>query len=98
VLSSRRASGYVDAMNHPARIEKPRADMSPEELDAWLEALPPLAGVPSTDEEVAAADARALADLEAGRVYPHAIVGEWLKTWGKPGRKPFKEWLADRHG
>lgn len=76
------------------------------EIDQWeygempidLSHLPQCPGIPSTDEEIAAADARAEADIAAGRVYPHAIIGEWLLTWGKPGRKPFKEWLADTHG
>lgn len=63
-----------------------------------LSHLPPCPGIPYTDEEVAASIARARADVAAGRVHSNAIVGEWLLTWGKPGRKPFKEWLADRHG
>ena len=46
----------------------------------------------------AAAIARARAAAAEGRVYPHEVVGEWLKTWGKPGRLPFKEWLAQRDG
>ncbi|WP_236552974.1 hypothetical protein [Sphingomonas sp. 8AM] len=51
------------------------------------------------DESALAADlARAEADVAAGRVHSHAIVGEWLKTWGKPGRLPVKEWLARRDG
>jgi predicted transcriptional regulator len=49
-------------------------------------------------EAIAAADARAEADIVAGRVHSHQIVGEWLATWGKPGRLPFKEWLAKRDG
>lgn len=44
-------------------------------------------------EAEAASIARARADIAAGRVYPHAVVGEWLKTWGKPECKPFQEWL-----
>lgn len=47
---------------------------------------------------IEAADARAEADFAAGRIYPHAIIGEWLKTWGQPGRLPFKEWLAKQDG
>ena len=46
------------------------------------------------DEE--ASDARADADIAAGRIYPHSLVSEWLRTWGKPGRKPFHDWLNDR--
>lgn len=37
--------------------------------------------------------ARARADIAAGRVHDHATVSAWLMTWGKPGRKPFREWL-----
>ena len=36
----------------------------------------------------------ARAELAAGIGVEHAVVGEWLKTWGSPDRKPFKEWLA----
>ena len=36
----------------------------------------------------AAADARAEADIAAGRVVPHEKVKVWLETWGKPGEKP----------
>lgn len=36
---------------------------------------------------------RARADIEAGRFHDHAIVAEWLKTWGTPERKSFHEWL-----
>lgn len=45
-----------------------------------------------------AAVVRARADAAAGRVHDHAVVGDWLKTWGKPDRKPFREWLAARNG
>ena len=45
-----------------------------------------------------AAIARARADYAAGRYHDHAVVGEWLKTWGTRDRKPFKEWLAARDG
>lgn len=40
------------------------------------------------DEAEAAADAEALADLEAGRVIPHDEVAAWLRTWGTPDEKP----------
>jgi predicted transcriptional regulator len=46
----------------------------------------------------AAAIARARADVAAGRVHSHEVVKEWLMTWGKPGRLPFREWLAARNG
>ena len=49
-------------------------------------------------EAEAAAIRRARADVAAGRVHSHEIVKEWLTTWGKPGRLPFKEWLAARNG
>ncbi|MGJ3647496.1 antitoxin [Sphingomonas sp. GlSt437] len=57
-------------------------------------------GIFEQDDEaaIAASDARALAHIAAGRVWPHAIVAEWLKTWGTPDRKPFHEWLASRGG
>ncbi len=86
-------------MTHAAKIAKPVAEMSDDEFDAYMATLPPAPGIRHVDDLEADAedDARALADLAAGRVYPHAIVGEWLSTWGKPGRKPFKEWLAQRH-
>lgn len=38
----------------------------------------------------AAADARAEADIAAGRVYTNEEVIAWLKTWGKPDRKPLR--------
>jgi predicted transcriptional regulator len=40
----------------------------------------------------AAADARAEADVAAGRVIPHSEVAAWLATWGTPNEKP-----APRH-
>jgi predicted transcriptional regulator len=41
-----------------------------------------------------AADAEALADIEAGRVVPHAEVAAWLDTWGTPDEKPAPaEWF-----
>ena len=84
-------------MTHAAKMTKPVAEMSEDEFTDWLCALAPPPGLPATGEEIAASDARALADLAAGRVYPNAVIGEWLTTCGKPGRKPFKEWLAARH-
>ena len=47
-------------------------------------------------EAEAAAIARARADMAAGRYYSHEIVSEWLKTWGTPDRRPFREWLSAR--
>ena len=40
------------------------------------------------DESETAADAEGLADLEAGRVVPHAEVAAWLDTWGTADEKP----------
>ena len=63
-------------------------------LDAYIESLPPCPGLPSTDEEIAAADAEAEADIAAGRVIPHEKVAEWLKTIGTPDFRPMpREWL-----
>lgn len=42
----------------------------------------------------AAMIARVRAELTSGFGVEHAVVGRWLETWGKPGRKPFGEWLA----
>ncbi len=35
-----------------------------------------------------AADARADADLEAGRVISHAAMKAWLLSWGTPDERP----------
>ena len=78
----------------PTDLRSPEANATEDDaLSAWLESLPPCPGIPYTDEEIAAADAEAEADMAAGRVYPHSVVGAWLDTWGKPDRKPFEEWL-----
>lgn len=46
------------------------------------------------DAAEAAADAEGLADIEAGRVVPHADVAAWLDTWGTPEEAPMpKSWL-----
>lgn len=75
-----------------AGVPKLPENATDEEFDAWMEALPPCPGIPSTDEEVALADAEAEADIAAGRVYPHEEVAAWLDTWGSPDFKPFHEW------
>ena len=42
----------------------------------------------------AEADARAEADIAAGRVVPHEKVVAWLKTWGTPEEgPPPSEWF-----
>ena len=44
------------------------------------------------DEEAeAAADAEGMADIAAGRVFPHEEVAAWLDTWGTPDEKPAPE-------
>ena len=46
------------------------------------------------DDAEAAADAEGLADIEAGRVIPHAEVAAWLDTWGTSAEKPApKKWF-----
>jgi len=83
-------------MRHEPNIAKPVAEMSDEEFDAWMATLPPAPGIRHIDDGDDEDDARALADLEEGRVQSHAVVGKWLLTAGKPGWKPFKDWLANQ--
>ena len=46
-------------------------------------------------EAEAAADARAEADIAAGRVVDHAVVAAWLAKWGTPEETPAPpEWLV----
>jgi len=75
---------------------KPVAEMSDEEFSEWLCMLPPCPGIRSIDDDDSEEDARIEADIAAGRVYPHSLVGEWLKTAGSPEWKSFQEWLAIR--
>lgn len=50
---------------------------------------------PSQDQEpLELAFARARASFAAGTGVEHRIVSLWLMTWGKPGRKPFGDWLT----
>ena len=96
------AIAYVGVMKHdPADFSRSTPDASAQDeidrrLDAFIESLPPCPGLPSTDDEIAASLARARADVAAGRVHSHAIVGDWLKTVGTPDFRRFKEWLAAR--
>ena len=46
----------------------------------------------------AAADVRAEADLAADRVYPHAIVWQWPKSFGDVDARSFGEWPARPNG
>jgi len=49
----------------------------------------------SEDEWDAISDARADADIAAGRFVPHELVVEWLRKWGTPEETPIPpEWLA----
>lgn len=42
----------------------------------------------------AESDARAMADIAAGRVVDHAYVVAWLETWGTADHKPMpREWF-----
>ena len=81
-------------------MAKPVAEMSEDEFDAWMSALPPAPGIRHVDDLDADAedDALALEDLAASRCYDHAIVGRWLLTAGEADWKPFGEWLADQDG
>ena len=89
----------LPGMTHVAKIAKPAAEMSEDEFDAWMEALPPAPGIRHVDDgDDEEDDAAALADLAAGRCYDHAIVGRWLLTAGEPDWKPFEEWLAEQGG
>ena len=81
-----------------ADVPKLPADAADEEFDAWMEALPPCPGILYVDDDDEEGEAAALAELEAEGGVPHAIVAEWLKTWGKPGRLPFDDWFAARNG
>ncbi|MDP1027507.1 hypothetical protein Q5H91_09810 [Sphingomonas sp. KR1UV-12] len=42
--------------------------------------------------------ARAKSMYAAGEGVEHVVVGRWLLTWGKPGRKNFADWLAEQDG
>ena len=42
--------------------------------------------------------ARAKAMYAAGEGVEHIVVGQWLLTWGKPGRRDFADWLAEQDG
>ena len=84
-------------MNHipadiRAAVPKLSENATEEELATWLEALPPCPGIGFSDDEDEESDARAMADLAAGRVYPHEEVSVWLDTWASPDFKPFHEW------
>ncbi|MES2336923.1 MAG: hypothetical protein V4537_02360 [Pseudomonadota bacterium] len=88
----------------PGDFDKRDADASsdPDEdarIDALLASLPPAPGIKHIDDDDIERDiAGALADVAAGRFYSHAVVSEWLMTWGETGQKSFKDWLADRDG
>lgn len=40
------------------------------------------------EEDDEAADARAMAEIAAGKGVPHADVVRWLRTWGTPDEGP----------
>ena len=58
----------------------------------------PISPDPSRRRVDAEMIARDRAELAAGVGVDHAVVSLWLETWGKPGRQPFKEWLAGWNG
>lgn len=41
---------------------------------------------------------RAKAMYAAGEGVEHVVMGQWLLTWGRPGRKDFEGWLNDQDG
>ena len=43
---------------------------------------------PIDEAEEARLDAEADAEIEAGKGVPHARVGAWLESWGKPNELP----------
>ena len=87
----------------PGEFDKRDSDTSSRSdeaarIDALLSSLPPAPGIRHIDDIDAEQDARAMADVAAGRCYPHEVVGRWLMTWGEPDQKPFKDWLAEQDG
>ena len=60
--------------------------------------LIPLPGGQPPVDSFAEREAKAMNDHREGRSHSHAVVSKWLMTWGKPGRKPFHQWLADQDG
>jgi len=84
----------------PLRPDVPKlpSDATDAAFDAWMEALPPCPGIRSIDEDDAEGEAASLAEFEAGGGVPHAIVAEWLKTWGCEDSQSFREWYASRNG
>ena len=41
---------------------------------------------------------RAKAMYAVGENVDHVVVGQWLRTWGKPSQKQFAAWLREQHG
>ena len=78
----------------------PSRDGEDARLDAYIASLPPAPGIKSVDDPFD--DEDDIGDLDTaiaeGRAFPHAVVRQWLKTWGQPDCKPFEEWLADQNG
>jgi predicted transcriptional regulator len=51
--------------------------------------MQPRTSVPDIDEDAeSAADALAMADIEAGRVVSGEAVKAWLRSWGRPDELP----------
>lgn len=83
------------AANEPP---KPVADMSEDEVTAWLSSLPPAPGIRHVDDYEAEDDLHALQDYKAGRVYDHATVSRWLRSCSGARHRRFKDWLAEQDG
>jgi predicted transcriptional regulator len=87
-----------DPADFARNVVAPEAqDAVDRRLDALLATLPPCPGIPSGDEEIAASDARAMADVAAGRFRGSATVREWLDTRPDPSSS-FRDWIASRDG
>ncbi|WP_380939714.1 hypothetical protein [Sphingomonas floccifaciens] len=80
-----------------SRDVPPTSDEGEDAVDRLLAELPPAPGIKHIDEDTEDVDARALADVAAGRYYDHSVVSKWLMTWGETGQKPFREWLAEQN-
>ena len=67
--------------------------MKHEAIESPARELPP-SKRPVTPEMIE----RARAGLASNAGVEHTVVSAWLRTWGTPDRRPFKDWLADWHG
>ena len=100
MLGRGRSFAYVAAMNvERGKFDGGQAPEDEDEFDARMEAAIEKARADPRftrlfEEDDAASDARAEADIAAGRVVPHEEVAKWLKTWGTPeAGPPPREWF-----